>query len=75
MVGPNNLIVSTVECETGIMRSIYSSNELIEWALRGSTIYSDPVGIMNCGGVFIHELQDLASVRQHDLRIKAPNKR
>ena len=65
-------IGSALGCEASVLLSIHSFGELKE-ALRGPTTFSNPVGIVDWGGDHIHESQDMASVEQHDLRIKALN--
>ena len=57
-------MISVMEKEASDLRSIHSSCE----TLRGPTTSSDPMGIMDWGGV--HETQDVV---QHDLRIKGLN--
>ena len=44
-------IGSALEYEASVLRSIHSSGEL-KGALRGPTTCSNPVGIMDWGGVF-----------------------
>ena len=63
-------MVSALECQTGVLRSIHSSNELL-----GGITYTDNMpmhrGLRMC---LIHVSLDSASVGQHDLRINALDK-
>ena len=50
VVGLYSPIGSALECEANVLRSIHSSSEL-KGALRGPTTRSDPVGIVDWGGI------------------------
>ena len=63
-------IGNALECEAGVLRSIHSSGQ-IKCTLHGPTTCSGHYGLKRCP---IHESQNLASMGQHDLRIKALNK-
>ena len=55
LVGLYNPVGSALECEANVLRLIHSSGEL-KGALRGPTTSSDPVGIMDWGGVLFMSL-------------------
>ena len=56
LVGIYSPIGSALECEASVLRSIHSSDEL-KGALRGPTTCSDPVGIIDWGGVLFISLR------------------
>ena len=62
-----------LDCEANVLRSIHSSGELKRCIAKTANMFLPGVhyGLGRC---LIHESQDLASVGQHDLRIKALNK-